>query len=140
MRLLVALAPSSLPRLEEVRLDAVALAFSGALSLLAGVICGSIPLVRLGPLATSLHESGRSNTAGRARHHVRQVLMAGQVALALVLLVSSGLMVRSFQKLRALDPGFDATSALTFSIGLPNGDYATRRQAVAAHHAILDRQ
>ncbi len=52
--------------------------------------------------------------------------MGGQVALALVLLVSSGLMVRSFQKLRAVDPGFDAASALTFSIGLPDRDYPTR--------------
>ena len=65
--------------------------------------------------------------------------MAGQVALALVLLVSSGLMVRSFQKLRALDPGFDARSALTFVIGLPERDYRTREAAVAAHRAMLDR-
>ena len=65
--------------------------------------------------------------------------MASQVALALVLVIASGLMVRSFQKLRAVDPGFDATSTLTFSVALPENEYPTRARAVAAHQAILDR-
>ena len=63
----------------------------------------------------------------RARH----VLMGGQVALALVLLVSSGLMVRSFQKLRAIDPGFDPASALTFRVGLPARGAGNFRRSVA---------
>jgi putative ABC transport system permease protein len=66
-------------------------------------------------------------------------LMGVQVALALVLLVFSGLMVRSFQKLRAMDPGFDAHSALTFRLGLAARDYPDRRATIAAHHALLDR-
>jgi predicted permease len=66
------------------------------------------------------------------------MLMGSQVAFALVLLVGSGLMVRSFQKLRAVDPGFHGT-ALTFRIGLPEREYDTRRAAVAAHQAVLDR-
>jgi putative ABC transport system permease protein len=65
--------------------------------------------------------------------------MAGQIALALVLLISSGLMLRSFQKLRAVDPGFDATSVLTFRLGLPRSDYPDRGKIVAGHEAILDR-
>jgi putative ABC transport system permease protein len=65
--------------------------------------------------------------------------MGGQVALALVLVVFSGLMLRSFQKLRAVDPGFDARSALTFTIALPDREYSSRRTAVAAHHVIVDR-
>jgi putative ABC transport system permease protein len=64
--------------------------------------------------------------------------MAGQVALALVLLVASALMVRSFQSLRSIDPGFDASTSLVFTLGLPGRDYADRRAAVAAHDAILD--
>jgi putative ABC transport system permease protein len=67
------------------------------------------------------------------------VLMGAQVALALVLLVCSGLMVRSFQKLRALDPGFDASSSLTFRLGLAARDYPDRQTMVAAHQALLDR-
>jgi putative ABC transport system permease protein len=65
--------------------------------------------------------------------------MGVQVALALLLLIASGLMVRSFQRLRAVNPGFDATSALTFTVGLPGRQYSTRVAAVAAHQAILDR-
>jgi putative ABC transport system permease protein len=139
VRLLVAFGPATLPRLEEVRLDGVALAFTFALSMSAGCAFGTIPLWRGRQLAASLHESGRSNSASRGRHRIRHLLMGAQIALALVLLVASGLMVRSFQKLRAVAPGFDATSALTFTIGLPDRDYPTRGSAVAAHHAILDR-
>src|SRR6185503_17579625 len=98
----------------EIHLDGVAVAFTLALSLLAGFGLGAIPLLRRAPLAASLHEIGRGSTASRGRHRARQLLMGGQIALALVLLVSSGLMVRSFQKLRALDPGFSTTAALTF--------------------------
>ncbi len=138
VRLLVGFAPTSLPRLEEIRLDGFAVAFTFVLTILAGLVFGAIPLWRGGPLAATLHEGGRSNTASRGRHRLRHLLMAGQVALALVLLVSSALMVRSFQKLRAVDPGFDARSTLTFGIGLPVGAYPTRRAAVAAHHAIIE--
>jgi putative ABC transport system permease protein len=139
VQLLVVFGPTNLPRLEEVRLDGVVLAFTVGLSLVTGMGFGAIPLLRIAPLPLSLHEHGRGNTASRGRYRARHWLMAGQVALALVLVVSSGLMVRSFQKLRAVDPGFNATSALTFRIGLPNHEYSTRRAAVAAHHAILDR-
>jgi hypothetical protein len=78
---------------------------------------GAIPLFRVAPLPASLHETGRGNTASRSRHVARHLLMGGQVALALVLVVTSGLMVRSFQKLRNVDPGFDPASALTFRVG-----------------------
>jgi putative ABC transport system permease protein len=139
VRLLTVYGPANLPRLAEVRLDGVALAFAFALSVLAALIFGSIPLVGFSPLAASLHERGRGNTASRDRHRARHFLMGGQVALALVLLVASGLMVRSFQKLRAVDPGFDATSALTFRIGLPRSDYQQQGRIVAAHQLILDR-
>jgi putative ABC transport system permease protein len=139
VRLLVVLAPVGLPRLEEVRLDGVVVLFAVALSVLATFALGAIPLMRTAPLALSLHESGRGQTASRGRHRARHILMASQVAFALVLLVGSGLMVRSFQKLRAVDPGFNATAALTFRIGLPEREYTTRRAAVAAHQAIIER-
>jgi predicted permease len=139
IRLLVVLGPTNLPRLEEVRLDGAVLAFTLALILLTAVACAAIPLLRNAPLALSLNETGRSNTASRSRHRARQVLMGGQVAMALVLLVASGLMLRSFQRLRSVDPGFDATSVLTFRIGLPRSVYSDRGKAAAAHHAILDR-
>ena len=139
VRLLVSVGPATLPRLHEIRLDAVTVAYTGALSLLTAILFGAIPLWRVRELGATLHENGRTNTASRSRHRVRQLLMGGQVAAALVLLVASGLMIRSFQNMRAIDPGFDATSTLTFGIGLPDRDYPTRDAAVAAHHAIIDR-
>jgi predicted permease len=139
VRLLVALGPANLPRLHEIRLDGMTVAFTSGLSVMAALALGAIPLWRGAGPAAALHEIGRGNTASRHRHYVRHLLIGAQVALALVLLVSSGLMVRSFQKLRAVDPGFDAASALTFSVGLPERTYPTREAAVAAHHAILER-
>ena len=97
LTLLVAYGPANLPRLDEVRLDGIAVVFTSVLTLLASAAFGSIPLMRLTPVAATLHESGRGNTASRGRHRTRHMLMGGQVALALVLLVSSGLMLRSFQ-------------------------------------------
>ena len=138
LTLLVAYGPANLPRLDEVRLDEVAVVFTSVLTLLASVAFGSIPLMRLTPVAATLHESGRGNTASRGRHRTRHMLMGGQVALALVLLVSSGLMLRSFQKLRAIDPGFEPSSGLTFRIGLPRTDYTDRTRIIATHRAIID--
>ena len=139
MRLLVAAAPASLPRLDEVRVDGVVAAFTLLLAAGVALACGMLPLLRTAPLVSSLHSGGRAQTASRGRHRLRHALMGAQVALALVLLVFSGLMVRSFQNLRAMDPGFNPHSALTFRVGLPARDYPDRAAVVAAHHALLDR-
>jgi putative ABC transport system permease protein len=139
IQMLVALGPRNLPRLEEIRLDTVVVGFTSALCLFTTTAFGSIPLLRMTPLVVSLNESGRGHSASRRGRRARQFLMGAEVALALVLLVSSGLMLRSFQKLRAVDPGFDPQSALTFRVGLPQNDYADRRKTVATQLAILDR-
>ncbi len=138
LQLLVGFQPPNLPRVDEIRMDGAALALTFALSVLSALTFGAIPLWRGAEIAVSLQNGGRSNTASRSRHRVRHMLMGAQVALALVLLIASGLMVRSFQKLRALDPGFDPTSALTFTIGLPDDDYSSLVAVVSTHHAILD--
>jgi putative ABC transport system permease protein len=139
VQLLVASGPASLPRVGEIRLDGIAVAFTFVLSACTVIAFAAIPLLHGAPLGLTLRESGRNNTASRVRHRARHVLMGAQIAFALVLVIASGLMLRSFQALRAVDPGFDASSTLTFNIGLPEGDYGTRDAAVAAHHAILDR-
>jgi predicted permease len=139
VELLAGFGPDTLPRLQEIRLDGIVVAFTFALTGLAAVVFGTLPLFRGTRCADSLHGSGRGNTPSPGRHRTRQLLMGAQIALALVLLVSSGLIVRSFQKLRALDPGFDPGSALTFSLGLSEREYRTVPAAVAAHHAILER-
>ncbi|HEY1308232.1 MAG TPA: ABC transporter permease [Vicinamibacterales bacterium] len=139
VRLLAAFGPVNLPRLGEVRVDAVVVIFTAGLSLLAAVAFGAIPLLRLAPMTATLHDSGRGQTATRGQHRARHVLMTAQVALALVLLVASGLMVRSVQHLRNMDLGFDPASTLAFGVSLPERAYATRERAASAHRAILDR-
>jgi predicted permease len=139
VRLLVTAGPSTLPRLHEIRLDAGVVAYASMLSILSALVFGAIPLWRGQAFASSLHDSGRANTATPGRHRARRLLMGGQIAMALVLLVSSGLLVRSFQALRAVEPGFDPSSAMSFSIGLPEREYATKEAALAAHRGILDR-
>ncbi len=139
VQLVVSAGPATLPRLAEIRIDGIAVAYTFLLSIVTAFVFGVIPLWRGIPLAPVLNESGRGNTATRSRHHARRLLMGGQVALALLLLIASGLMVRSFQKMRDVDPGFNPDSVLTFRIGLPDRAYPTRAAAVAAHQAILDR-
>ena len=139
VRLLVSAGPATLPRLREIRLDGLALAYTVLLSLVSAVAFGAIPLWHGAPLAATLNEGGRGNTISRGRHRARHLLMGAQVAMALVLLIASGLMVRSFQKLRDVDPGFNPASALAFSVALPAATYPSRESAVAAHRQILDR-
>jgi len=138
VRLLVAFGPANLPRLDEVRIDSVVLLFAATLVLVSAAAFGLIPLLRVAPVAATLHEQGRGQTATRGSHRARQLLMGGQVALALILLIASGLMVRSFQALRAIDHGFDPSATLTFSIGLPAATYPTRQAAVDVHRRILE--
>jgi predicted permease len=138
-QLLVAFGPEGLPRLQEVHLAPIHAVFTLGLTALAGLTFGLVPLVRIGLTQQPLHDSSRGTTISRRSRRTRQFLMAGQVALALVLLVASGLLFRSFVRLRAVDPGFNPASALTFQIGLPRSDYADRERIVRTHQAILDR-
>jgi putative ABC transport system permease protein len=139
VQLLVANGPATLPRLNEIRLDRLSIAYTAAMTALTAVLFGAVPLFRREALAATLNEGGRGNTVSRTRHRARRLLMGGQVALALVLLIASGLMVRSFQKMRNVDPGFNPASALTFNVALPAAGYTSRDAAVRAQQAILDR-
>ena len=101
LALLAWLAPSGLPRLDEIAINGVVLLFTLGLSLLAGLLFGIIPVLRFGePSVTALKEGGRSASEGPSRHRARNALVVGEIALALVLLVVSGLMIRTFQALR----------------------------------------
>ena len=138
VRLVVAYAPAGLPRLEEIRIDGVIVAFTFVLAALSALVFGAMSLSRAADLAPALQEAGRSNTASHGRQRTRSLLLGAQVAMALLLLVSSGLLVRSLQNLRAVDPGFDPSSALAFSIGLPERDYPTREAAVGVHQRMIE--
>jgi predicted permease len=123
--LLRAVGAGQLPRLVEVGLDPIVLAVAGVLSVVAGVLFGGVALAKYGApdLAVALKDGGRGAGADVERHRTRNALVVGQVALALVLLVGSGLMVRSFQALQEVDPGFTAPEAvLTARVPVPSAE------------------
>ena len=122
--LLVRLAPAGTPLLDQVAVDGRILGFAGLVTLATGALVGILPAVRAARTdpAGVLREGGRSGaTAGSAR--LRNALVVGQVALALVLLVGAGLLVRSFQNLQAVDLGFDPDDVLAAQFQLPNARY-----------------
>jgi predicted permease len=129
--LLVAVGPATLPRLAEISIDPLVLAFALAMSLLSAVIFGLLPIVRhAGPKGgQALHRAargdGRTLSQGRAHHRSQNTLVFVQVALAVVLLVSAGLMVRSFAALRSIEPGFVEPDRIqTFRLSIPDGRVA----------------
>lgn len=127
VRALMAVAPADLPRAAAVRMDGSILAFSIVLSLLAGVLFGTVPaLVASRPdLAVFLKDVRRDGGGSGGRRRLRGLLVAAQVALALILLTGAGLAIRSFQRLTHVDPGFRTANVVTFRIGLPEAAYAT---------------
>jgi putative ABC transport system permease protein len=138
VRLLVAYSPVDLPRMHEVRFDGAVLAFAIALSICAGLVLGALPMLHLAgrSFVALLRDGGRGNTAGRARHRMRNLLIAGQVAMALLLLVASGLMLRSAERLYSVDPGFSVEGVVTAGVSL--GPRSDRSQAVRFYHQVLD--
>jgi len=122
LQALVAAAPTGLPRLHEIGIDIPVLLFTLGLALLTSILIGAIPIFKYtGVKATSgLREGGRALSQSRERHNARKALVVVQVALALVLLICSGLMIRTFQALMHVDPGFSAPDSLqTFRFYIP---------------------
>jgi len=142
LRFLVALEPGDLPRLHEIALDLRALVFTFAVSLISGLLFGIIPALKYGgpQIASNLRAGGRSMTGSRERHRARNMLVVAQVALALVLLVSSGLMLRTFQALRAVQPGFSGADQLqTVRIPIPPSLVQGAERVIRTQNEILDR-
>jgi predicted permease len=111
----------AIPRIEDVHVNATVLAFTAGIAILTGIAVGFVPALsswRAG-LATAMQEGGRSATAGRGRGLFRDALVAVEVALSLMLLAGAGLMLKSFSKLRTVDPGFRTDRVLTIHFSLP---------------------
>jgi len=142
VRLLTAIAPGNLPRIDEISIDAPVLLFTAAISLVAGVLFGTLPVVKYaGPqVIATLRGGGRTQSDSRERHRARNTLVVVQVALALVLLVSSGLMIRTFQALRRVPPGFvDPDTVQTLRISIPQSQVADPVDVVRMQQAIADK-
>ncbi len=114
LRLLVAMAPTGLPRIHEIGIDLPVLLFTLALALFTSLLIGSIPVIKFAGASTTsgLREGGRALSQSRERHRARKALVVVQVALALVLLICSGLMIRTFRALTHVSPGFESPESV----------------------------
>lgn len=142
VRFLVAMGPANLPRLSEILVDARTLGFTVLLSLASSLLFGLIPALKYaGPRASlALRSVGRTTSTSRERHRARNLLVIGQVAMALVLLVSAGLMIRTFQALRTVEPGFsDARHLQLMRIAIPDSLVREPERVLRIQQAILDR-
>ncbi|PYT83355.1 MAG: multidrug ABC transporter substrate-binding protein [Acidobacteria bacterium] len=142
VRFLVAMGPANLPRLSEISVDAPTLGFILLLSVVSSLFFGLIPALKYAGPQTSLVlvSAGRTTSTSRERHRARNLLVIGQVAMALVLLVSAGLMIRTFQALRIVDPGFaDARHLQLMRIGIPDSLIHETQRVMRTQNEILDR-
>ena len=142
LQLLVAIAPANLPRMESISIDGTVLLFTLGIALLAGLLFGIIPVVKYaGPqLAPALRAGGRTLSQSKERHRARNVLVVVQVALALVLLIGSGLMIRTFQTLKHVQPGFENPEQVeTLRISIPETQVKDEVQVVREEQEIIDK-
>jgi predicted permease len=127
--LLRRLAPATAPRLDEIGIDPVVLLFTLAISLVTGLLFGLIPVLRFGtPSAATLKEGGRFASGAPSRQRIRNTLVVAEVAMALVLLIVSGLMIRTFVAMRQIQPGFERPEEVqTFRIEVPGDQVKVTR-------------
>jgi len=140
LRLLIKIGPQSLPRLYNISIDSEVLLFTLAISLFAGALFGLIPIFKyVRPhVGSALHGGGRTASQSRERHRTRNTLVVAQVALALVLLVGSGLMIRTFQALQQVQPGFRNPKELqTLRLFIPEALVKEPERVARMHHDIL---
>jgi predicted permease len=142
LRLLVRNGPSNLPRLSEIGLDSHSLAFSTIVSILCSLFFGLIPALRYARpgVPLTVRDSGRTMSHSRGRHRARSALVVVQVSLALVLLISSGLMIRTFQEMRSVRPGFERPEAVqTFRVVVPQTLIPKDEDATRTEQSIADK-
>ena len=129
--LLVALGKEDIPRALQVGLDWRVLGFTLLVSVLTGVVFGLVPALHSSntQLTETLKEGGRGSGEGARRNRIRGVLVVGELAIAVVLLVGAGLLIQSLWRLRQVSPGFSPQNVLTFVVGVPEAKYPTDKQA-----------
>jgi putative ABC transport system permease protein len=140
LRAMLAANPGSLPRSAEIALDARVLVFTILVSIATGLLFGMAPLLHLRERAVSLSlkEAGQRSTSGTARTRVRSGLVIAEVALAVVLVVGAGLMLRSFWNLLRVDAGFNRTHLVTFGLVLPAAAYPDAQGVVGFFQRLTD--
>jgi putative ABC transport system permease protein len=140
LQLLRTIGPANLPRASEISLDSSALLFTLALVLIGGFLFGVLPVVKYAAKQVPLAAGSRTVGQSRERHRASNMLVVVQVALALVLLIGSGLMIRTFQKMQHVEPGFTRPEAIqTFRISIPQAMIADAAQVARMENAIATR-
>ena len=141
LRGFVALAPATLPRLDEVALDARVLGFTLGISAVTGILCGLVPSLRVTRVGTAalLREAGRGGVGSRRSDAVRRALVVGQMALAVLLLVAAGLMLRSVMRVLAVDPGYATQHVVAGHVTLDGERYRGNRTKVRYLHELTER-
>ena len=139
LRVGVSLLPETLPRIHEIRLDGQVVLFAILLSVLTGIVCGLAPA--FAALRTNVNETLKEGgrTVGGGHAWLRTALVSGEIAIALVLLAASGLLLRSFEKMLAVDLGFRPDHVLTASYSLPQKQYATQRAVDGFNQELIRR-
>jgi putative ABC transport system permease protein len=139
--LLVAISPNNIPRFAEIGLDNRVLGFTAAIALLTGILFGLAPALNASKpnLNEMLKEGGRSATAGFRRQRVRSLLVISEVAIALVLLISAGLLIKSFLRLQEIDLGFNPDNVLTAGVPLPRTKYLEPQKRIAFYESLFPR-
>jgi putative ABC transport system permease protein len=137
--LLIRLAPSEVPRLGEISLNATVLAWTLGISLVTGVLFGLAPAIGASKpeLGESLKEGGRSVTDGRSR--LRNVLVVSEIALAFMLLTGAGLLIKSFLRLQHVSPGFESNNLITMNISLPRQKYPGNQQINSFFERLMNK-
>ena len=138
---LVALQPVGLPRVDEIGINLNVALFTIGLSLLTGLLFGLAPALHVSKpdLATTIKEGSGSASASAASNRIRSLLVVSEVAMALVLLVGAGLLIKSFWRLQHVDPGINPTNLLTFQLSIPQTEYATPQQTKDFYQQLTDR-
>jgi predicted permease len=142
LQLLAALNPVSLPRLDDISIDGASILFALALSIFSGMFFGSIPAWKYAGsgISMALRGGGRTSSQSRERHRARNILAVIQVALAMVLLVSAGLMIRTFQELRKVQPGFSGAEQIqNVRIGIPEAVEPSADRVVRMENDMVER-
>lgn len=139
LRVGVGLLPETLPRVDSIGLDWQVIGFALALAVLTGCLCGLIPSISASRTSVNetLKEGGRTGSSGAGHARLRSALVISQVAVALVLLVASGLLLRSYQKLREVDLGFRTDHVLTASYSLPQQEYSSQNSVDVFNDRLL---
>ena len=138
---LIRVYPTSLPRTAEVTVDPIVLLFTLGVSVLTGLVFGLAPLMhtRVKGLALALKEGGAKGATGAARHHIRRGLVMAEVALAVMLVIGAGLLIRTVYNLAMVDAGFDRSRLVTFQMSVPAANYPQPAARAQLYQRLLDK-